>query len=104
MTLRFLADENFNNNILRGLQRRNATVDIVRVQDVGLYGATDPEILRWAAQEPRVLLTHDVATMTLHAGDLMRAGHPMPGVCEIPRAVPMAQVIEEILLILECST
>lgn len=37
--LRLLADENFNNNIVRGLLRRKPDLDIVRVQDVGLSGA-----------------------------------------------------------------
>lgn len=58
--LKFLADENFDNTIVRGLFRRNPTRDIVRVQDVGLIGKDDPTILKWAAQEGRILLTHDV--------------------------------------------
>jgi hypothetical protein len=36
--MKFLADENFNNQIVRGILRRNPTVDIERVQDVGLSG------------------------------------------------------------------
>ena len=103
MKVRFLADENFNNNILRGLLRRNPDCDVVRVQDVGLYGAPDPEILDWAAQEERILLTHDVATMTAHAAVRLRAGKPVAGVLEVRRSVPMKQVIEELLLIFECS-
>jgi hypothetical protein len=35
------ADENFNNDIVRGVLRRNPRLDIVRVQDVGLSGAKD---------------------------------------------------------------
>jgi hypothetical protein len=34
--LRWLADENFNNDILRALFRSNPAIDIVRAQDVGL--------------------------------------------------------------------
>jgi hypothetical protein len=34
--LRLAADENFNNDIVRGILRRNPAVDIVRIQDVGL--------------------------------------------------------------------
>lgn len=49
--LRLLADENFNNDIVRGL---------VRVQDVGLSGAGDSTVLEWAAQEGRILLTKEV--------------------------------------------
>jgi len=65
--LRLAADENFNNNIIRGLLRRKPDLDIIRVQDAGLSGVADPEVLEWAAQEVRVLLTHDVSTMTRHA-------------------------------------
>ena len=61
MMLRLVADENFNNNIIHGVSRRNAEADIVRVQDVGLSGADDPTILEWAAQQRRILLTHDVS-------------------------------------------
>jgi hypothetical protein len=48
--LRLAADENFNNDVVRGVRRRNPAVDIVRVQDAGLSGADDPSILEWAAQ------------------------------------------------------
>ena len=36
------ADENFNNDIVRGLLRRKPDLNIVRLQDVGLSGADDP--------------------------------------------------------------
>jgi hypothetical protein len=49
-----LADENFNNDIIRGVRRRLAGVDIVRVQDVQLSGADDPTVLEWAAENQRV--------------------------------------------------
>jgi predicted nuclease of predicted toxin-antitoxin system len=62
--VQFLADENLNNQIVRGMLRQSSDIDIVRVQDVGLSGADDPTVLAWAAQEGRIVLTHDVATMT----------------------------------------
>jgi predicted nuclease of predicted toxin-antitoxin system len=70
--LRLLVDENFDNTIVRGLFRRNSMLEIVRVQDVGLSGKDDPSILEWADQEGRVLLTHDVATITRYAYDRER--------------------------------
>ncbi len=76
--LRLAADENFNNNIVRGLLRRNPVLDIVRIQDVGLSGADDPQVLDWAAQERRILLTHDVTTMTQYAYERIQVGLPMP--------------------------
>ncbi len=55
--LRLLADENFNGDIVRGLLLRQADLDLVRVQDVGLAGAEDPQLLAWAAENDRILLT-----------------------------------------------
>jgi hypothetical protein len=101
--LQFLADENFNNQIVRGVLRRNPNLDIVRVQDVGLSEADDPTVLEWAAQHERIVLTHDVATMTRYAYERVQAGLPMPGVFEVSRSVSIGLAIEEILLIAECS-
>jgi predicted nuclease of predicted toxin-antitoxin system len=65
--VRWLADENFNNDLLRALLRRRPDLDIIRVQDAGLSGADDAAVLAWAAQQDRVLLTHDVSTITAYA-------------------------------------
>jgi predicted nuclease of predicted toxin-antitoxin system len=94
--LRFLADENFNNDVLRGVLRRNPDLDIVRVQDVGLQGLDDPTILEWAANEGRILLTHDVETMTNYAYERVTATKAMPGVFEIKRSLPLREVIEDL--------
>ena len=101
--LQLVADENFNNNIVRGVLRRKADVDIVRIQDIGLSQADDPTILEWAAQQERVLLTHDVSTITKYAYDRIEAGQGMPGVFEVSRTAPIGQVIEDILLLVEGS-
>ncbi len=101
--LRFAADENFNGDILRGLLRQKPELDILRIQDVGLAGAGDATVLEWAAREGRILLTHDVATITRHAYARVRAGEPMPGVFEVSRKVPIGQAIEDILLLAEAS-
>jgi predicted nuclease of predicted toxin-antitoxin system len=87
--LRLLADENFNNQIVRGILRRRPEIDIVRVQDVGLSETDDRVILEWAAQQGRVLPTHDVETMTRYAYDRVQAGLEMPGVFEVSRSVPV---------------
>lgn len=101
--LAMAADENFNNHVLQGVRRWNPAIDIVRIQDAGLSGAGDPAILEWAAQAGRVLLTHDVTTMTRHAYDRVRQGKPMPGVFEVARHVPIRVAIEEINLLAERS-
>jgi hypothetical protein len=96
-------DENFNNDILRGLSRRAPKLDLLRVQDAGLSGQDDPTVLDWAAQERRVLFSHDVSTMTRYAYDRVRTGLSMPGLFEVGRNVPVARAIEDILLVAECS-
>jgi hypothetical protein len=101
--IRFLADENLNNAILRGLVRRNPNLDIVRVQDAGLSGADDPTVLAWAAAEGRVLLTHDVTTITRYAYERVEKGQSMPGVFEIGHTVPIGQAIDDLLLIAMAS-
>ena len=101
--LLFLADEDFNRRIVRGLRRRLPRLDIVRVQDVGLMTQPDTEVLKWAASDNRVVLTHDVTTMSKHAFDRVNQGLPMPGVIEVSQDVPIGEAIEELVLIAECS-
>ena len=97
------ADENFNNDIVRGLLRRKPDLDIVRIQDEGLSGADDQAVLEWAAQKGRILLTHDASTITHYAYDRVRSGRPMPGIFEVSRDIPNKIVIDDILLLAEYS-
>ncbi len=101
--LRLAADENFNNDVFRGLLRRVPTLDIIRVQDVGLSGADDSAILEWAAQQGRILLTHDVSTITNYAYQRIQAGKPMPGVFEVSRKLSTGSAVDDIILLAECS-
>ncbi len=98
--MRFLADENFDNTILRGVQRINSDFDVIRAQDTVVYQADDPTVLAWAAQQGRILLTHDVKTMSRYAYDRVEAGLIMPGVIEIHQELPIGQAIEELLTII----
>lgn len=101
--LRFAADENFNLHIVKGALRRLPQLDILRVQDADLEGADDPTVLAWAADEARVLLTHDVNTITAFAYERVDQGLSMPGVFEVSMKLPVSEAIEEILLLAQCS-
>lgn len=101
--LRLAADENFNNNIVRGLLRRKPDADFVRVQDVCLSGADDPTVLEWAAEQGRAVVSHDVSTLRKHAYERVAAGLRMPGVFEVPNTLSIGLAIEDLLLIVECS-
>ena len=97
--LRLLSDENFNGDIVRGLLLRRPDLDLIRVQDIGLEGADDPEVLARAAEDHRILLTHDRAPMPDFAYDRVVAGQSMPGVFVLNDRLPVRQAIEELLLV-----
>ena len=54
--MRFLANENFPGAAVRALE--NAGHDVVWVR-AAAPGASDPDVLAWAAREARILLTFD---------------------------------------------
>ena len=101
--IRFLADEDFDNDIIRGLFRRCPEIDLVRVQDVSLSGKNDQVVLEWATKENRVLLTHDVSTMTMHVYARLASGLLSPGVFAVSQSLPIGQVLDDIILLWECS-
>jgi predicted nuclease of predicted toxin-antitoxin system len=101
--IRFLLDENFNGKIVRGLRARQPDVDMIRVQDTDLYGADDPAVLAWAAQEGRIVLTHDLDTMTKYASERIQQQQPMAGIILIRDTLPVAKVIDDLLAVLGAS-
>jgi hypothetical protein len=101
--LKLAADEDFNGDVVRGMWRREPSLDLVRVQDAGLSSADDAAVLEWAAREGRVLLTHDVTTLSASAIDRVRTGQPMPGVVEVGQLLPIGGVIEDLLLLAGAS-
>jgi predicted nuclease of predicted toxin-antitoxin system len=94
--LRLVSDENFNGDIVRGLLFRLPDLNVVRVQDVGLEQAIDPVVLAWAAQNDRIVMTHDRATLPCFAYERVVAGEPMPGVFVINDRLPVGQAIEDV--------
>lgn len=96
--IRLLADENFNNRIVRGILRGNEDIDIVRVQDTEIYQADDPTVLEWAAEQNRVLMTHDVSTIPKYAYERVKEGKAMPGIIAVQSSSPIGEVIEDIVL------
>jgi hypothetical protein len=101
--IRLAADENFNNDILRGLLRRVQGLDIVRIQDTEIAGADDPTMLEWCASANRILLTHDIRTVSKYAYERVNQGLPMPGVVEVNNSLGIGQAIEELILFVEAS-
>lgn len=101
--LRLLFDENFNQRILRGLRQRLPAADLLTVQQVGLAGMPDPDLLAWAAAEQRILATHDLQTMLGFAYERLKAGEYMAGVFAVPEDTPIGRVIDDLVLLIACS-
>ena len=79
MIERLLADADLNRAIVSGVIRRNSEVDFKRAEDVPLEGLHDEAVLDVAAQDGRVLVSHDISTMPNHFRDYIR-GRTSPGV------------------------
>ncbi len=101
--MRLLTDENLNNHIYRSLLLQRSNLNIVRVQDVGLSGKSDPEVLTWALNENRILLTHDVRTIPAIALDWLSNNQAIPGIFLIEQTSPIGIIIADLLLILDVS-
>ena len=103
MPIRLLADENFDHIVVRGLFRQAPALDLVRVQDVGLTGASDQTILAWAAANGRILLTHDRSTVPDFAYARLADSLPMTGVFVVDDRAAIRDCIDSLLLIDEES-
>ena len=101
--LSLLSDENFNGDIIRGLFLRQLDLDLVRVQDVGLQEVDDPSILAWAAENDRIVITYDRATMPDFAYQRLQRSKIMSGLFVVSDRISIRQAIDEILLLVTCT-
>jgi hypothetical protein len=101
--LRLLIDQDFDQDILRGLIRRIPQLNAVSAFEIGMSEAADPQLLIWAAQEGRIVVTHDRKTMPTHAADLLAQGGNIAGLFVVPRSLPIHRVIEDLELMITCS-
>jgi hypothetical protein len=97
--IRFAADEDFNHDIVRALRRSLPEVDIATVQHAEGSGWPDSRVLEWAAASGRVLLTHDVNTMTRHAIERIQRGEPTPGVIVAHQRLSIGAVLDDLVLV-----
>jgi len=96
---RLLIDADIRGALVRGLRRSDPTLNLLRVQDVGLRTASDQVILDHAATEGRVVVTHDASTMPPAAWERVAAGSPMPGLLVVAQQrIEMRRAIDEILV------
>ncbi|HYL74458.1 MAG TPA: DUF5615 family PIN-like protein [Bryobacteraceae bacterium] len=94
-----MADADLNQGIVGGCRRREPAMDFLSANEAELEGVPDPEVLALAAEHDRILVSHDFQTMPHHFGDFLQARGSSPGVFLVPQYLPIAEAIEEILLI-----
>jgi hypothetical protein len=98
MTVRFQADVNLNQIILLAVRRREPAVDFQTATEGGLAGLNDPEVLRIAAREGRVLVSHDRKTMARHFFEFISTD-TSAGVLIISQHLSVAAAVDDLLLI-----
>lgn len=99
MALRYVLDENLRGVLWTALRHHNARtsnpVDMIRIGDRPdlPLGSADPDILSWAEQEGRVLVSRDEQIMIGFLADHAHAGHQSPGLFLIRRGARLWDVV-----------
>lgn len=102
MKVRFQADADLNQIILRALIRRELAVDFQTATKAALTGLTDQDVLALATREGRVLVSHDQTTMPYHFPDFI-ASKTSSGLIVIPQRLPLSSAVGDLLLIRSAS-
>jgi len=97
--VRFLADADLNKAIVTGVVRREPSVDFLTAHGAGLRGMDDSAVLELAAEQRRVLVSHDAGTMPSHFRAFLRADKHSAGVFLIPQSLDVATAIDQLLLV-----
>ncbi len=103
MSIKFQADNDLKRAIVNGVKRRQPAIDFQTAEEAQLDGLPDEEVLAFAANEGRVLVSHDHRTMPIHFANFI-ATQESPGVILIEQRLPLREAIDELLLIWEAST
>ena len=103
MKIKFQADNDFNGRTIRALLRLNQLIDFQTAAAVGLHlGIPDDQVLAIAADEGRILVSHDRKTMPDHFAQFI-AHRSSPGVIIVSRKLSIGEAAELLLLIWEAS-
>jgi len=101
--LRLLIDQDLDHVILRALLLRVQNLDVLTAHQAGLSNASDPDLLAWAAEQERVVITHDRRTMPYHATSRIARAEKIAGIIIVSRQLPVSQVINDLEIIVSCS-
>lgn len=79
--------------------RHEPSIDFQSALAAALDSIPDPEVLRRAMAEGRILISHDENSMPGHFRGFLEGGNHSPGVLIVPQGTPVGRVIESIVLI-----
>jgi predicted nuclease of predicted toxin-antitoxin system len=102
MKIRFLADADFNHDVVKGVVRREPGIDFQAAEGAELRGLSDLEVLAVAASEGRVLVSHDRKTMPHAFAEFVKTTSS-PGVFIISQKADTLAAIEALLLVWAAS-
>jgi hypothetical protein len=102
MKVLYQADNDLRKAIVRGAVRREPQMSFRSAQAAGLDRVPDPEVLAIAADEGRILISHDFRTMPNHFRQFTQ-DRRSPGVFWVRQDLPVGEAIETLLLIWEAS-
>jgi hypothetical protein len=104
MTIRFLADADLNQAIVTGVRQRETALDFMTATEANLEGHGDPDVLEFAANHGRILVSHDTSTMPVHFSARLRSGRTSPGIFLARQRASVGQIIEALLLVWSASS
>jgi len=102
MKILYQADNDLRKAIVRGAVRREPRVNLRSAQAARLDGVPDPEVLAFAADEGRILVSHDFQTMPKHFRQFTQRRRS-PGALLVGQDLPVGEAIETLLPIWEAS-
>jgi hypothetical protein len=92
----FQADADFNENIVRGVVRREPQIDFQTATKAGLSGLSDLDVLNRAARNGRILVSHDRKTMP-HAFASFVLQSMSPGLLIVSQKTELIVAIEGLI-------
>jgi hypothetical protein len=100
LSIRFQADNDLNKVIVDATLRREPGIDFQTAQHARLDHLDDHAVLRLAASEFRILVSHDKHSMPRALDAFVAEGGISPGVLlVIPQSAPIREVVEDLILI-----
>jgi len=100
LSIRFLADNDLNRVIVDATLRCEPGIDFQTARQAGLDHLDDLSVLRVAAADSRILVSHDKHSMPPALAAFIAEGGISPGVLVvIPQNAPIRVVVETLVLI-----